>query len=208
LKPYKLTYKHYGKRSILVEWPSEIDENILKDILIYKKNLVDNIGEVILEINNSYNSLLITYNVNIENIYDAFSELKTLYAKENTNLKLDLKLWTIPVCYDAEFGVDLELLSSQKKLSKNDIIRLHSKTLYSVYAIGFLPGFLYLGGLVEELHIPRKSQPVLNIQKGAVGIGGNLIFLTQILPFHVLHLYWIKYNLSPFLNKNISIFKH
>ena len=71
------------------------------------------------------------------------------------------------------FGVDLEVISKEKGLTKEQIITLHSASVYTVYFIGFLPGFLYLGGLNEKLHIPRKSTPRLQIKKGSVAIGGN-----------------------------------
>ena len=88
-------------------------------------------------------------------------------------MKVKSVLWKIPVCYDAVFGIDLEAISKEKNLSKEEIIKRHSQAIYTVYFIGFLPGFLYLGGLDESLHVPRKSTPRLQIEKGAVAIGGN-----------------------------------
>src|SRR5690606_22673794 len=82
-------------------------------------------------------------------------------------------LWKIPVSYDAVFGIDLEAICLEKRISKNELIKRHSQAIYTVYFIGFLPGFLYLGGLDEVLHIARKSTPRLKIEKGAVAIGGH-----------------------------------
>ena len=53
-------------------------------------------------------------------------------------------------------------------ISKEEIIKRHFEVVYTVYFIGFLPGFLYLGGLDEALYTPRKSTPRLCIEKGAV----------------------------------------
>ena len=86
--------------------------------------------------------------------------------------KQDQFLWEIPVCYDASFGIDLEEIANKKKCSVADIIRLHTETDYLVYFIGFQPGFLYLGGLHQNLHVPRKSNPRVRVDKGSVGIGG------------------------------------
>lgn len=63
-------------------------------------------------------------------------------------------------------------MSEKKNLSKEDIINTHSNKDYTVYFIGFLPGFLYLGGLDKKLYFPRKSNPNLMVKKGSVGIGG------------------------------------
>ena len=66
----------------------------------------------------------------------------------------------------------LRKLPIKKKCSVADIVRLHTETDYLVYFIGFQPGFLYLGGLHQNLHVPRKSTPRVRVDKGSVGIGG------------------------------------
>ncbi len=169
---YTLNYKCFNEHSILIEWPTEINQNILEDILVFK-NKVENLNiKSIIEIINTYNSLLVIYNHTIENINNEISTLKTLYSKAlEFNFKKSI-CWEIPVCYDDIFGIDLANLPELLKLSKSEIISRHSSQIYTVYFIGFLPGFLYLGGLDDALNIPRKSTPILNVKKGTVGIGG------------------------------------
>ena len=58
-------------------------------------------------------------------------------------------------------------------LSRQEIIELHSGTDYKIYMLGFLPGFVYLGGLDKRLEVPRLDTPRVKIGKGAVGIGGD-----------------------------------
>jgi len=173
LNTFQLKYKPYGERSILVEWPSEINETILNDVLNFKNKLKNQFIESKIEIKSAYNSLLITYDYTIDNINGEILDLKSLYSNKKELQKTSIKLWKIPVCYDDEFALDLEGISSQKKLSKSNIIELQSSPIYTVYFIGFLPGFLYLGGLDEKLYVPRKSTPRLQVKKGAVAIGGN-----------------------------------
>jgi len=173
LDTFQLTYKPYGERSILVEWPSEINEIILQDILIFKNAIQNKFIESKIEVKSAYNSLLITYDFTIENINDKILALKSLYSSKDVIKKTAFRLWKIPVCYDDEFALDLEEISKQKKLSKQEILKLHSGTIYTVFFIGFLPGFLYLGGLDESLYAPRKSTPRLKIDKGSVAIGGH-----------------------------------
>ncbi|NOY48858.1 MAG: 5-oxoprolinase subunit PxpB, partial [Chlorobi bacterium] len=170
---FKLTYKQYGERSILIEWPSKIDKDILEDLIFYKEKLEKSIYKEIVYINSAYNSILISYTNVIENIYDDILVLKDIYSSEINVIAKPSILWRIPVCYDDEFAIDLEAISLHKKLSKEEIITLHSNAIYTVFFIGFLPGFLYLGGLIDTLYFPRKSTPRLHIEKGAVGIGGT-----------------------------------
>ena len=157
----------------MIEWPSRIDENILLDILKFKKTLQKKYIKEKVYINHAYNSLLITYNSTINNIYDKISNLKTCYSSKANTTNLAFKCWKIPVCYDDDFGIDLNELSIGLKLSKAEIIGLHTKPIYTVFFIGFLPGFLYLGGLDKRLHFSRKQTPILKVPKGAVAIGGK-----------------------------------
>jgi inhibitor of KinA len=78
----------------------------------------------------------------------------------------------IPICYGGEYGPDLEPMASDKGLSVDEIVRLHSSATYEVRAIGFSPGFPYLAGLPEALHMPRKATPRTAVPAGSVGIGG------------------------------------
>ncbi len=39
--------------------------------------------------------------------------------------------------------------------------------------IGFQPGFAYLGGLPDALHMPRLAVPRQRVEAGAIGIGGQ-----------------------------------
>ncbi|MBX4421173.1 allophanate hydrolase subunit 1, partial [Mycobacterium tuberculosis] len=52
--------------------------------------------------------------------------------------------------------------------------------IYTVYFMGFQPGFPYLGGLSPELYSPRHAVPRLQVPAGSVGIGGEQ---TGIYPF-------------------------
>ncbi|MEM9400341.1 MAG: 5-oxoprolinase subunit PxpB [Verrucomicrobiota bacterium] len=76
----------------------------------------------------------------------------------------------IPVCYQ---GQDIEALAQQKGLKVDQVIQLHSERLYTVYFLGFSPGFPYLGKLNDTLHTPRKSTPLTRIEPGSVAIGGS-----------------------------------
>ncbi|TDN87615.1 KipI family sensor histidine kinase inhibitor [Salegentibacter sp. 24] len=162
-----------GERGILIEFQPEISEKLLEKLLFYKNKIEDFYAEVNVEVISTYNSLLISYMFSIENLYSEISALEQLFGKAKIGKINNRQIFYLPVCYDEEFGWDLDLISREKKLSKERIIELHSQAVYTVYFIGFLPGFLYLGGLDENLQISRKSQPRAAIEKGAVGIGEN-----------------------------------
>jgi len=173
LNDFELTYKPFGERSILIEWPNNISEEVLGNVLFHKDKLENFSFEEKVYIKHGYNSILITYDIGIDNFYDEISTLKSLEIDNKSNSKSTYKLWKIPVCYDLEFGIDLQELSHENGLNISEIIQLHIKTKYTIYFLGFLPGFLYLGGLNKKLHFPRKKSPRLKIDKGSVAIGGS-----------------------------------
>jgi inhibitor of KinA len=78
----------------------------------------------------------------------------------------------IPVCYGGEGGADLADVAAQAGLSSEDVVALHAGSAYLVQAIGFAPGFAYLGGLPAKIHTPRRPTPRTVVPAGTVGIGG------------------------------------
>jgi inhibitor of KinA len=78
----------------------------------------------------------------------------------------------IPVCYGGEFGPDLAQVAAHCGLDAAEVVARHSGAGYLVNAVGFVPGFPYLGGLPETLRVPRRPTPRTNVPAGSVGIGG------------------------------------
>lgn len=165
--------KPMGEQGILVDFTPEINESQLEKLLGFKKFLEESLLKQRVEVINTFGSLLINYPKAIEDVYGEVSKVKDLLERANINNNFKQHLFHIPVCYEEVFGLDLTLLCREKNLSKKELITLHTAPVYTVYFIGFLPGFLYLGGLDERLHFPRKDQPRLKVEKGAVGIGEN-----------------------------------
>ncbi len=78
----------------------------------------------------------------------------------------------IPVCY--EMGPDLGRVAELTQVDSDAVIALHLGATYTVYAIGFVPGFPYLGYLPAELSgVPRLDSPRLRVEPGSVGLTGR-----------------------------------
>lgn len=78
----------------------------------------------------------------------------------------------IPCCYD--LGPDLPAAAERLRLSPLELIARHAGTEYTVYAVGFCPGFPYLGYLPAELcGLPRLPSPRLRVEPGSVGLTGR-----------------------------------
>jgi KipI family sensor histidine kinase inhibitor len=80
------------------------------------------------------------------------------------------RLHRIPVVYE---GPDLEEVATRLKLSPENVIELHSRPIYRVFLVGFVPGWAYLGPLPEELELPRRHVPRTLVPAGSVAIAGR-----------------------------------
>lgn len=163
--------RQLGERSVLLDFEQEISEEVLQDVLLCKEIIQEKLLKDKVEVASTYSSLLITYHVAIEDVYSCLDSLKNAFSEANIRHNLKTRIFEVPVCYDEKFGLDLAGISAEKGVSKHKIIELHTAAEYRVYFTGFLPGFLYLGGLPEELYFSRRKEPRFEVQKGAVGIG-------------------------------------
>ncbi len=170
---HKTTYKPYGDSAILIDWHAEISISISNDILEFYKKIKDLKDTNIVEVIIGYSSLTIVFKKRITDYFKEVKSLKEVYNLKDISFKRTPFIWQIPVCYDVDFGKDLQEMSNITKLEISEIITLHSEKLYRVYFIGFLPGFCYLGGLNERLFLERKPNPRLHVAKGSVAIGGK-----------------------------------
>ena len=167
-----LTYKTFGAKAILIEWQAIIDDKILKDILLFKDKITSNQTIACVDIIQGYNSLTLIFEDVVTDFNTQVGVLKSIYASKLITKNQQYYQWQIPVCYDVTFGIDLKEMSEKSNLEISEIIKLHTNTDYTIYFIGFLPGFLYLGGLHQHLFFDRKPNPRLKVPKGSVGIGG------------------------------------
>jgi KipI family sensor histidine kinase inhibitor len=82
-------------------------------------------------------------------------------------------LLTIPVWYHSDVAPDLQALADGAGLSVKQVISLHTQTSYTVCALGFAPGFPYLGFVDARLAKPRLATPRHRVAAGSIGIADN-----------------------------------
>lgn len=101
------------------------------------------------------------------------SLLQKMFAHLEEGKEEEADVVEIPVCYGGEFGPDLEEVARYHGLTRDEVIQIHSRGVYTVYMIGFAPGFPFLGGLSERIATPRRATPRMVIPAGSVGIAGR-----------------------------------
>ncbi|WP_420550959.1 5-oxoprolinase subunit B family protein [Litorivicinus lipolyticus] len=76
----------------------------------------------------------------------------------------------VPVCYHRSVAPDLDAVAERCGLDPDEVIERHCSTVLSVLAIGFAPGFGYLGAIDERLRLPRRATPRTRVARGSVAI--------------------------------------
>jgi inhibitor of KinA len=118
----------------------------------------------------AYSSVAVFFDLSQIHFHEVSSWLSELKAIDSTDPVR--KEVIIGCCY--ELGPDMDRVAKSKNLTIKDVIRLHTSVTYTVYAIGFVPGFPYLGYLPDELAgLPRLDKPRLQVEPGSVGVTGR-----------------------------------
>lgn len=137
---------------------TELDEKGIKDIIL------------------AYDSITLIYDI-MELDTDPFLFAHTIVEKFESTVKehqsIQTSLIEIPVCYDPSLGIDLAQVAHSSNLSIEAFIQLHSEKVYTVYCLGFLPGFAYMGDVAKSIQVPRHASPRAKVLAGSVGIAGK-----------------------------------
>lgn len=146
---------------------SEVAQEVRRAFYSLKEAKVEGVTELI----PSYTSLMISYDFLqfsytqiCEKIENALEDAKE-FSKETTTRSI-----VLPVYYGEDVGLDLADMAKDKGMSMQEIIDMHSNQEYFVYAIGFAPGFPYMGEVDESIATPRLANPRAKVPKGSVGI--------------------------------------
>jgi len=180
LPPYKIFA--LGDNALVVDFGNVIDEQINKLVHSVFFQLQNDPIPGMIEAVPAYCSLTIFYDIlivrnqiNDKNVtaFKWVSEhVKKYISNEGIETGDPQLLINIPVCYNTEYGPDLDFIASQNNIPVEEIIHLHSSATYRVYMLGFLPGFAYMGLVNEKISSPRKQQPAF-VDAGSVGIAGR-----------------------------------
>lgn len=162
-----------GDSAITILFNDVISEALTKNITCLSELFRNNFNELIIDIIPAYQSLTVSFD-NEKIKFDKFiKNIELLLIHPLPQKVYQPKIIEIPVCYEDEFSPDLESLAHYCKKDTAQVIIEHTQAIYLVHMLGFLPGFLYLGGLSANLSCPRKSTPAISIPAGSVGIGGT-----------------------------------
>jgi|SRR5215475_3128688 len=128
----------------------------------------------------AYCSLMVTFDATRVDHAEVESVLRGFEQRADSLPPPKQRIVEIPVCYDSEFGPDLEDVARAHHLTRREVVRFHTLRVYHAYFLGFAPGFAYLGDLPDEIATPRLDVPRKQVPAGSVAIAGKQ---TAVYPF-------------------------
>ena len=187
-----------GENALIVYFADKPSAAISTEIATTVKKLQTYLGATLIDLVPSYASLLVIFDPFKTDHQSVRRAINTAIKKINSTPKTSSgSLVTLPVYYSNESGPDLQKVADTAELSVEEVITIHQQSEYRVYAIGFAPGFAYLGQVDKRIATPRLATPRQQVPRGAVAIadqqtavypaqspgGWNLIRLCPILMF-------------------------
>ena len=171
-----------SENALTIEFGHEISVELNEKVIQLADFIEKNKFAGLIELVPAYSSLTVFYDLiivrkNYQDFPNAFSAVRVWAEKALKNLprvkKTKPRLIKIEVNYSEEMAPDLEFVATRAKLTKDEVIKIHTGQTYRVFMIGFLPAFAYLGEVDERIATPRHETPRTKVKKGSVGIAGK-----------------------------------
>jgi len=161
-----------GDSSILIHFGDDIDLITNLRVHALDAHIQQSRLQGILETVPAYTTLLIHYDPLLLTCEQVTTWLKQEMAVADATATRQPRHIEVPVRYGGEAGPDLSFVASYHHATPAEIIRLHASRDYTVFMMGFTPGFPYMGKLDEAIATPRLDTPRTRVPAGSVGIAG------------------------------------
>lgn len=169
-----MTLSPLGDSAVVLTLPGGMDAALTGRVHALAAEIERHPPRGLIDVVPAFTSVAVFYDIAQVAGYERFcAELEELAERAGTTVVGNAATSVeIPVCYGHEGGPDLAAVAAHHFLSTEQVIALHCGGDYLVHAIGFAPGFPYLGGMPERLATPRRATPRPEVPAGSVGIGG------------------------------------
>ncbi|GHB24735.1 5-oxoprolinase subunit PxpB [Salinicola rhizosphaerae] len=159
-----------GMDALMVRLFDAIDEAHMPWILAADRALREGFGEDLVDLVPSYTTLLVNYDVERLDQREASACIRDALIGLRPASTAAGREHRIPVWYDESVGPELPRIAERLGVSCEEIIRRHSERDYCAFALGFTPGYAFMGMIEEALATPRLKTPRQKVAAGSVGI--------------------------------------
>ena len=162
-----------GDASVLIQLGEEIDLAVNRRVHALAALVEASSVQGIIETVPAYATLLMQYDpllISFTRVRDFLREKISLVEETVSRKPRQVE---VPVRYGGEYGIDLESIARHLHLRVEDVIRIHTQRTYTVFMMGFTPGFPYMGKLDDVLVMPRLEAPRTSVPAGTVAIAGS-----------------------------------
>ncbi len=159
-----------GENALIIYFGEETDPAVSAQVQQAVDVLEKALQDKLIDLVPSYASLLVVFDPLQCDHLEVRKAIRGALAQLTDQEEGSGQVLELPVYYSVESGPELTVISERTGLSHEEIIAIHQEGEYRVYAIGFAPGFAYLGQVDERIASPRLSTPRLKVPRGAVGI--------------------------------------
>lgn len=139
-------------------------------MLAATERLRNGFGPALVDLVPSYTTLMVHYDLTALTPAQARALIDQALTDLQPQAQGSGQCHVLPVWYDLSVGPELALLSQRSGLAVEEVIRRHSAHEYQVFALGFAPGFAFMGLVDEILATPRLNTPRKRVAAGSVGI--------------------------------------
>jgi inhibitor of KinA len=169
-----------GDQAITIEWSSIISEEVNNQVMHSFQFLQNHPIEGVTDLIPAYSSLTLIYNASIirkqamgRSPFEWLKRKLAGLAEVSSEVTEKTEPFIVPVCYDPSLAPDLIEATQLTGCTIEEIIVLHTREIYTVYMLGFLPGFAYMASVNKKIQMPRKANPRKLVAAGSVGIAGE-----------------------------------
>lgn len=159
-----------GMDTLIVRLFDAIDEANMPWLAAADAALRKAFAEALIDLVPSYTTLLVHFDV--ERLSHGEARARILEALDGLEPATSQqgRRHVIPVWYDASVGPELSRIAERLGVAEEEVIDRHCARDYCVFALGFAPGYGFMGLVEEALATPRLKTPRQKVAAGSVGI--------------------------------------
>ena len=170
---FKMAIRPFGDSALLVDIDAGSTDASSDVVMALNTQLLRQRTVGVTQTTPSYNSLLVCFEPERVQQSVLGSEIHTIADTIDIKNVPTGKQWSLPACFDEPYALDRVALEKELSRDWQSIVDRFCAEEYRVHAVGFLPGFTYLGNLPDALHCNRLRDPRATVPASSIAIAGT-----------------------------------